>query len=292
MPTYYKLSGKFDPSRTILATIVVILLLPLLSFLYNMVNTFIPIIYANVFVAVGYGLLLGYSLRFIAGFGRVRNNQLLFGIGVVIVIIAIFTYWKAFVAYIYGDATVSFSNYVLSLVGDFPQMSFSSAISQINEFGTWGIGASSSSNISGALLWLVWIGEMVIIGGIPLYMLFTRELHPYSEEKERFYDRFQLERGFSPIYAASKTLENLSQDPVQTLQEVPEGRAALYFLVSIYYLPGTKYGYLDIDKVSIGEKGKTESSAIIDNLQLAAADARRVLDSYPHTKAGGISFLH
>lgn len=286
MPLYYVPSGKFDAQRTILATLVLLLLIPLLSFIYNMVSTFIPIIYFNVLIAIGYGFLLGYGLRFVANFGKVRNTYLLLGIGLLVALLAIFTYWKAFVAYVFADFTVSLSNYVSALLGTFLPISFWSAINEINLYGTWGIGLSAENTVNGAFLWVIWIVEMVIIGGIPLYLLWTREIHPYSEEQQTYYDRYTLERGFGSIYAARQTLEKLSTAPLATLAETPEGRAALYSMVSVYYLPGTKFGYLDVDQVSIGEKDKTEVSTIIDNLQINAADAKQILDTYPHVKAG------
>lgn len=292
MPKYYTLSGKYNSSRTILATIVVLLLVPIFSFTYNMVNTFIPIIYANVFIAVGYGILLGFGLRFIANFGQVRNNMLLFGIGLLVVIFSIYTYWHAFIAYVFADFSVSISNYLASLMGTFIAISPLEAINEINEFGTWGLGANPNSNIIGSLLWLIWMVEMIIIGGIPLYMLWTREIHPYAEEQAIYYERFQLERPFGTIYSARQTLEKLSKEPVETLITIPDGRAALYSVVSVYYLPNTRFGYLDIDQISVNKKGKKEASTIIDNLEITAADARTILDTFPHRAVNSFDLLN
>lgn len=287
---YYTESGKIDPTRTILFGMLVILLLIGLSYIYNLLNNFIPILYANIFITIGYGMFIGILVKAWSYFGKVRNRRIVVLGALLFGLVANYTQWVDFIVTVYNDFNNSFSDYLSALLGGWSIGDLLYAVTEINEYGTWALGFSSDLNVNGTLLGIVWIAEFLLILGLPLYMAFFQKVHPFAEDHNRFYERFVLNEKFIAIHSGKPIIEDLSQKPLEFIENLNSGLPSLYSNFIMYYLPNAKFSYLDVEKVTIEArgKGKTRVTEIIDNLQIEAAQAKMILQKYEHT-SGGIS---
>lgn len=283
---YYIESGKVDLPRTIICALVGIALLIGLSWIYNILNNFIPIIYANVIITVGYGLAIGMLVRACTYFGRVRNKMVVIGGAVLFGLIANYTQWMDFVTYLFNELQNDFSLYLSLLFGGLSPIELFEAIGEINQYGTWGLGFSGDNTVNGFPLTIVWIIEFAIILGIPVLQAFGQKVYPFSEEHNQYFDRYLLKQRFRALHSVNPILESLTTDPATFLEGLGEGTAYLYSIVEVYYLPNSQYSYLDISKITVqtGESSKEKTTLMVDNLKIETAKAKQILERFENKK--------
>lgn len=147
----YQESGKFKWISPIVLFVFGLIGSLTLGFVYSYAIRYIPIIYLNVVIALGFGLLMGMLTSFAGKWTHVRNKKLLGIMGFVNGCMALYVSWVVWI-HLFADGL-----WIIK-PGELWE-----AIKIVNEYGTWGIGRSASTSVSGMFLSVIWAIEAAII---------------------------------------------------------------------------------------------------------------------------------
>jgi hypothetical protein len=131
----------------------------------------IPIVYLNFLITLGFGGVIGGTVAIAAKFGKIRNNWVVAGIALLMTVWGLYVYWGSYLL-----ALAGFGNVGLSAFDPLVIMGFAGALF---EEGSWGIGKGEP--ITGWFLVLFWIAE---IGTVLVVSLMASMMHaglPFCE---------------------------------------------------------------------------------------------------------------
>ena len=215
MTQYYKPSGKFSSAFILYFILVSLIAFPLLGLIYAYCIWYIPFIYINLFITIGFGFLVALCVnKLVIKKGKVRNPILALVFGFFAGIIALYFHWSIWIDLVinagesYGSerlgVTVSNIEFlqVFSLIFQ-PNLVFE-YINSVNEFGTWGI---RGATVSGLFLWIIWAIEFVIVVGISSFLPFLESKKPFSESTNSWYEEITL-----PAFTFVENKEQLIND--------------------------------------------------------------------------------
>lgn len=177
---YYAPSNKFSGAGLAMLFLSTVVLGTVLAVVYLALIRLIPFVYINVLLAVFYGGLIGWVGAKICHKFKQRNPSLVF-IAVLLGTL-IFTYLK-WVIYISNLFEVQVGEVIAEPVA------FWEAIKIVNLEGTWSIGRYSSTttgNVTGAFLWVVWIAEAVLINSMAIYFAVDQAKLPFIESENNW----------------------------------------------------------------------------------------------------------
>jgi hypothetical protein len=150
--TFYRHSGKFGPHGPILAIIAAVIAGYPLGIVYSYLIKWIPFIYLNFLITIGYGVAFGFLTAVILKFAKVRNVPVAIITGLVVGLCAWYLSWN-------GHAHAMIKQGVPALLMPAQMLRF---MQILNENGSWGIG-SSGTPVTGVLLTIFWFGEALIM---------------------------------------------------------------------------------------------------------------------------------
>lgn len=187
MSLYYQPSNKMPLGGVLSFLLGGVLAAAVLAFVYIYAIWYIPFVYINFFICLGFGLVLGGVLLLLARAGKLRSPK---GVGVLAVLVglaAIYLEWSLYLTLLFNsettgtgrdaDTSTSFSAGLFLDVLTHPGAMWN-AIVKINETGTWSLKGATPS---GAFLWFVWLVELVIILGGAYLMARSQADEPFSE---------------------------------------------------------------------------------------------------------------
>ncbi|GAA4054249.1 hypothetical protein [Flavobacterium chungnamense] len=269
MKQFYKPSGKFSPSFILFFLLVSLIAFPLLGLIYAYCIWYIPFIYINFFITLGFGFLVAFCVnKVVIRKGKVRNPVLALFIGFFAGIVALYFHWSVWIDLVinagesYGSdrigVTVSNIEFlqVFSLIFQ-PTMVFE-YISMVNEFGTWGLGGAT---VSEAFLWVIWAIEFVIIVGVSSFLPYLESKKPFSESTNSWYEEITL-----PALSFIENKEQLIADITSNnhsgfdfLNKEVNKESESHSVFTLYKSKSGK-NYLTIDNKtsSLDSKGKVE----------------------------------
>lgn len=136
-----------------------------LSVIYAYGTLYIPIVQIEFLLTIAFGAAVGASTAGVMHAFKVRSRVVVVASAVVL---GIFAWAFSWLPWIYG----TFSRFEIPVtVGDLANPLFLlGAISQIYETGTWSIGSSSTTAVSGVMLGLVWLVEAATIIGFSTFV--------------------------------------------------------------------------------------------------------------------------
>jgi hypothetical protein len=176
--SFYQHSGKFGFHGPLLAILAAVGAGYPLGILYAYLIKWIPFIYLNFFITVGYGLVFGFMTGPLLKFAKVRSGVIALLTGLAVGLGASYLSWNGFV-----QAMVKESPALITPGQGLEIMKF------LYENGSWGIGFSSSSPITGIPLAIVWLAEAgIIIGLITLLAYGAVARTPFCEQHECWLD--------------------------------------------------------------------------------------------------------
>lgn len=187
---YYKPSGKVPVGALIGSLLVGIAGAIVLAVIYIALQWFIPIVYFNVFITIGFGAGLFFVLNFCFKQWKLRNKGVAMVITLLVALIGLYAQWALFISLMYnaegtmgGDTWVKSSFSLEGFKAFFMHPSFIwEAMQGLNEVGTFTL---KKSTVSGAALWAVWAIEMAIIILTPIILTFRGiTIYPFSEKDE------------------------------------------------------------------------------------------------------------
>lgn len=131
----------------------------LLAILYVWLLRVIPLIYASVVIALGYGWLIGEIAAKAVWFGKLRNRRATLCLAMLGAAAGYHAAWIFWLGSVTDESTASLLNPLV----------LCRTILHVNETGTWSFGRTevlATQSVNGVLLALVWLGEAIAIFGL------------------------------------------------------------------------------------------------------------------------------
>jgi hypothetical protein len=187
MNPYYTPSNKMPlpGSLALLAGGIVAALVLALVYIYAV--WYIPFVYINFFLCLGFGLVLGAVLAVLARVGKLRNPGAVGALALLVGLVAVYLEWGVYLTLLFnsettgtGAAADTSTSFNLSLFTDIlthPGAMWL-AMQKVNETGTWSLKGSTPS---GMFLGVIWVIEALIILGGAYLMAKAQATEPFSE---------------------------------------------------------------------------------------------------------------
>lgn len=245
---YYTPSGIIPPAGIVYEIAIGIFATAILSVIYGYATSYIPFIYLNVLLTVGYGAGIGIAIGFGGKQGNVRNHTFT---GIVAAIFGILGVYAAWVVWIYASSHSELFIYHPSDLLSFAQY--------LAREGAWSVGSLTPK---GLLLYGVWALEALMIIGIAF--LVAREFlrgQVYCERCARWIEHKDEIKPLSPIenpidLKTQLELGNFSQ--LTALRRVPE-ESSVFTIMSLIHCPRCRNIFLlNLSSVSIKQVSKNK----------------------------------
>jgi len=175
---FYRHSGKFGAHGPFLAVLAAVTAGYPLGIVYAYLIKWIPFIYLNFFITAGYGLIFGLMTMALLKFAKVRNSAIALLTGLAVGLCGWYLNWNGFVhAMAKSSPALIMPEQLLKLM------------KYLYENGSWGIGFSSSSPVTGIPLAMVWLVEAGIIVGVSAIVGYGAVSHtPFCEMHDCWLD--------------------------------------------------------------------------------------------------------
>lgn len=280
---FYQESGQINPIRQSLSYAICIGLALILGYIYSVAIIFIPIVYLNFLITLGFGLTLGLICRAIVRFSHNRSKKSQIVQAVVIGFLANYFQWTAYILYAYNGEIPTLGLYFANLHWIMIPENFFTAVAEINKVGTWSI---FGIPFNGFALTAIWIIEFLIIIGGPIVAIVKTKIYPYSELLENWYHKYTLYNDFESISMVNKLTKELASDPVKSIESLGKGSGLRHTKVHLYFMKDEDKQYLTFENIFIeGQgKGKKDSSIVINNFKINKADAELILEKYENKR--------
>ncbi|MFY0601406.1 MAG: hypothetical protein JXR03_17155 [Cyclobacteriaceae bacterium] len=273
---FYKHSGKSSLPGFLIALGLGIFLAISLGFIYNSLIVLIPLIYINLFLCLGFGVLLGFSSIALGWIAKVRNTKQSLILSGIIGFIGFYFQWIAYFVFLdSGELTIQSyqDNFDLFYTPDL----FIELILDVNKYGSWEM---FGVVFKGFPLWGIWGIEALIIIGIPVLLINKQAISPFSENLRKWYRKHTLDNQFRNIATQLQFASDLMKDPQRTIETLSYGEPYRYSLISIYYLKDEQRQYLSAVNVHIGRDGKSDRTSIVHLLELETPIAEELIKKY------------
>lgn len=168
----YTVSEKTSVPGIIATVILGLLSAALTAYLYSFLTVIIPFVYLNFLITAGYGIALGFCVKFLSRLAKSRSLSRDLIIAGVIGVSGFFSQWVAHLLFLLMGEH-SFAEYVFNFNVLFKPYLWTDLVIQLSETGSWSV---FGKVVSGLLLWAVWIVEAVLIVGLPVLVI--RSSHP------------------------------------------------------------------------------------------------------------------
>ena len=249
----YRHSGKFGVHALLLAPLAGVLVGWPLGFAYAYLIKWIPFVYLNILLTLGYGAVIGLAMGATLKFCRVRSVLVAAGLALLAGVLANYFQWNGCVHALYGGAPLLCSP--AGLMG---------AMAHLYEHGSWG--TRSGGNVTGVMLALIWSGEALTILGTAVYFG-TDPIRntPYCEKSGSWLD---AETKFSTLAAFTEAAQVTALQagdiaPVIEARPRPPG-ASVFGRLTLKYSPQCKdFFTLKVENVTLkaDKEGKVEEQA-------------------------------
>ncbi len=273
---FYTPSGKSPIVGFYLALIIGSLLCIVLAYVYNVFTVIIPAVYVNLFICIGFGITIGFIVRYFSRIAKIRSKQQIIMLASIIGIIAWYFQWIAYFIYLITD-DISWTAFIDN-IGFFHKPSdFINILLLLNKNGSWEIFGIVFTDFA---LWFVWFLEAFLIIGIPILLSFKYSIIPFSERLNKWYKKRILKFEFEAISTIYQFKQNIVDDPVSTITQLTYGRAFKYSEVSIFYLEDEEEHYLSVDNVYIEDNKKKNYTPIVQFLKIDPNTTKLLEDKY------------
>lgn len=251
-----------------------------LGLIYGYIMYYIPFIYIKVFIMVGYPFAIGLILSLAVQRGKVRNNLLVGLAGVGFGLLADYMGWVAWIA-----AALKSTEYLMVFFYPGDILYF---MQEVVEVGIYVIG---NSRPTGAILYLIWLVEAVVVVGGTAFMVLKLHLDtPFCEECNEWVETERYIGLFTPLTNTSKFKRGILEGNYTVFNELIPSQTGNQFIKLTIYECRTcqNFRLLNVKKLklSVNSKKQLESNErkVITNLRvtpgLSSALARLTQDQY------------
>ena len=218
-PAYYQPSRKMPLGGVFTFLLGGVVVAAVLALVYIYAVWYIPFVYINFILCIGFGVVLGAVLAQLVRMGKLRHPAAVGGLALLVGLAAVYLQWAIYLTLLLNsettgtgssaDTTTSFS--ISMFVGLLTHPGFmAEAMKQLNETGSWSLKGSTPS---GVFLALIWVLEAVIILGATYFIAQAQASEPFSEVSQEWADEETLPQ--TVAYAA---------DPAATRTALETGR--------------------------------------------------------------------
>jgi hypothetical protein len=187
MNPYYTPSNKMPAAGSLAMLAGGIVAALVLALVYTYAVWYIPFVYINFFLCLGFGLVLGAVLAMLVRAGKLRNPAAVGALALLVGLVAVYLEWGVFLTLLFNsettgtgtaaDTSTSFSLKLFTDIITHPGAMWL-AMRKVNETGTWSLKGSTPS---GVFLGVIWVVEALIILGGTYLMAKAQATEPFSE---------------------------------------------------------------------------------------------------------------
>ena len=206
---FYRHSGRAPLMGLILVGLAGLVAVPILGLIYGVLIRFIPFVYINGLIVLGYVFAISFILSKAAKIGKVRNPILMGLAALFFGVLADYVGWVSWLAAVFRDP--------LFLVEFFFPFDILYYISLVAQEGAWTI---SGTTPTGGILYTLWLLEAIAVIGGTTYIVVTGELAetPFCEESDAWAEKRSQIGVFKPI-----------ANPVQFKHAIAQGDFSAFF---------------------------------------------------------------
>ncbi|MCP3924411.1 MAG: hypothetical protein GY714_17690 [Desulfobacterales bacterium] len=243
----------------------------LLGAIYGYAIFYIPFIYLNFFITLGFGGILGLLIGYSGKFGKVRNTKALVFFGLIFGIFAQYIGWVSWIHAFSGKegamvASPSNMYYVVKMVAD---------------NGAWSIFGWTPKGFSIYSIWT--IEALMIIGASTLFACIPIVSTPFCERCNKWIDKEEFIFPLEPIENVEILTSQLegSDFTILNLLKETDDDASIYTQLKLLFCPDCQDSYfLTVTSVEITEddKGEIEKNDddIIENFVLTSDQYNKI----------------
>lgn len=249
--THYQHSGKAPLGGVSLTLAGGLVAGVILGAIYGFLIYWIPFVYINVFVTLGFGVALATAVGSLGKIGKIRNNSVVTVLALIVSLVAYYVHWVVWV----GGMTET------QVVAPDQLWAF---VATINALGPWSIFGWTPSGVS---LWGIWGIEALLIVGLGAISARGLIDLPYCEATRQWTTETTLPEHFKPI--DSSPAVNSPSSLLQALQPATESPDA-YTEVSVATADGSDLRCVSLNTVTVSQnkdgKEETEKTSIVRNM--------------------------
>jgi hypothetical protein len=284
MHPYYKPSNKMPPAGILALLVGGVAAALLLALVYIYAVWYIPFVYINFLLCLGFGLGLGAVLAVLVRLGKLRSPGAVGVLALLIGLVAVYLEWGVYLTLIFNtestgagadaDTSTSFSLSLFIDIMTHPGAMWL-AMQKINETGTWSL---KSSTPSGVFLGVIWVIEAIIILGGTYLMAKAQATEPFSETSNEWATEETLPHPLTFAQDAATTRTALETGQFHHLAphtsaetEAPFARLKLHSAPNDH---NCRYLTLENVTTTLDKKGKATQSTttVVQHLAISPAD--------------------
>lgn len=276
---FYRHSGKAPILGLILMGVAGFVVTPILGLIYGYLLRYIPLIYINFFIVLGYAYAVSFVISKMARIGKVRNMFLLGLAGLFFGLLAEYIGWVSWIAAMVGDPS-----YLLAFLHPLDILHI---IKEIAKEGAWSLNGATPT---GWQLYLIWFIEAcMVIGGITYLTITSLFKIPFCEESDTWTESKGVIAAFGTISDESSFKESIKQGNFSKFNELKPALTQNQFtILELYECPVCKnFHVLNVKKLTTARdrKGKQNNKehTIISNLiinQSTLGSIKRLFESH------------
>ena len=260
---FYRHSGKAPVIGLLLIGIAGFVAIPILGVIYGYLLRYIPFIYINCLIVLGYAYAISFVISRVAKYGKVRNMILIGLAGLFFGLLADYIGWVSWIAAMIGDPSY--------LIGFFFPFEVFGIITEVAKEGAWSL---SGTTPTGAALYFIWFVEAcTVIGGSTYLSISALSDIPFCEDSDTWADKKTVLGAFTPVANPQQFRARVAQGRFAPFNELKPAQAGSrnYTLLETYECEQCKSFFVlnvkNVD-VKIDRKGKAETKTkpIISNL--------------------------
>lgn len=257
---YYKHSGKTNTLGLFLVPLFGILGAAILSIVYAYATVYIPFVYLNFLITIGYGFAIGQLIILGAEAGKVRNLKMVLFFGIITAIFAEYFNWVSWIfAYTKTKVFVMAPTGIIKIMGILAKV------------GAWSI---KDIVVKGGVLYFVWFMEAIVIMGIIIYHSYlTIKSMPFCENCNIWIKSKIRISMLQPIVDIKGFVNELERKDYSSLLKLERMKSSdnTYTVVELLTCPSCRQQHLlniKSVKITTTSKGKKSESSqtIVENL--------------------------
>jgi len=260
---FYRHSGKAPIMGLLLIGIAGFIAIPILGAIYALLIHFIPFIYLDALIVIGYAVAVSVVLSSAARYGKVRNMFLLGLAAFFFGVLADYIGWVVWLTLVVGDP-----KFLVEFIFPLDVLYY---ITLIAQEGAWSIGGTTPT---GTVLYLFWFIEAcIVIGGTIYLTVKSFSKTPFCEDSDRWADKRSVLGLFNPLSNIPQFKNAVLQGSFAPFNELKPSNpnSNHYTLLEVYECVECKnFFVLNVDDVTIkiNNKGKADATtkSIIENL--------------------------
>ena len=271
---YYKHSGAVPVNGLVLMALYGAAGAVLVAAIYGYADYYIPLVYFNMLLAVGFGSVVGWCVGLGGKRGQVRNSWAMAAFGFLAGCLAEYAQWVAWVFASSKQEIVAFTPAQLWTV-----------IQYVDENGAWSVFGSTPT---GWELYIYWGLEALVIVGMSVVVAgFYLSTAAYCEHCKRWADEKQSVLPLDAVGDPKGLQSRLEQGDLaglKALKKLP-GDAAVFTVLNLNKCRGcAQSNFLSLDAVTItvDKKGKKNrhTRKLLENLVLNSEQYRALKDAW------------